>query len=378
MIGTMSISPVQSAADQRAFCEFPYCLYRDDPCWIPPLRSSERQRWSSARNASLAARWCRRFLLRAGGKVVGRVAAIVDPGFCRLWAPDTGFFGFFECIEDSTAAANLFAAVEDALREKGKSRMLGPVNLTTHDEVGLLVDGFNSPPMILSPYNPHYYEALFDRCGLSPHHDYHAYAWEPSASHTRAVDRLLDRVSRGQRSSGCARVRHMDAQLRDDENRLLFELYNATFAANWGFVPLTWREYGERSAELQSFYRPEYVTFAEVDGRAVGFAMTLPDVNEALAKARGRLFPIGWLRLGRAIRHLGGVRLILLGVLPEFRGRGIAVLLANEQAKAVRHLGARRAELSLVQESNSKMRRVIDAFGGVKCKTYRLFQKAFC
>jgi GNAT superfamily N-acetyltransferase len=106
--------------------------------------------------------------------------------------------------------------------------------------------------------------------------------------------------------------------------------------------------------------------------------MTLPDINEALAKARGRLFPIGWLRLARAIRHLGGVRLILLGVLPEFRGRGIAVLLADEQAKAVRHFGVRRAELSLVQESNSKMRRVIDAFGGVKCKTYRLFEKAFC
>ena len=375
MVGTMNISPVESVADQRAFCELPYRLYRDDPCWIPPLRSAERQRWSSERNASLATRWCRRFLVRASGKLVGRVAAIVDPEFCRLWEPDVGFFGFFECIEDSEAAAGLFEAVEDVLREKGKSRMLGPVSLTTHDEVGLLVGGFDSPPMILSPYNPRYYEALLGRYGFSPCHECYAYAWRPDASHTAAVDRLLKRVSRQQRSSEQVQVRHMDPRRREVENRLLFELYNATFASNWGFVPLTWREYCERSASLQSFYRPEYVTFADVGGRAVGFAMTLPDVNEALAKAGGRLFPIGWLRLARAIRRLGGVRLILLGVLPEYRGRGIAALLAHEQAKTVRHFRARRAELSLVQETNGKMQRVIKAFGGVKCKTYRLFEK---
>jgi hypothetical protein len=153
----MSISPAKSATDQRTFCELPYQLYRNDPHWIPPLRSAERRRWSPRHNASLGARWYRRFLVRVNGKPRGRVAAIVDPEFCQCWEPDAGFFGFFECVDDSEAAAGLFEAAENALREKGKSRMLGPVNLTTHDEVGLLVEGYNSPPMILSPYNPPYY-----------------------------------------------------------------------------------------------------------------------------------------------------------------------------------------------------------------------------
>ena len=180
----------------------------------------------------------------------------------------------------------------------------------------------------------------------------------------------------GSKARERVRVRHMDPQRREAENRLLFELYNATFASNWGFVPLTWREFSERSEVFQSFYRPEYVTLAEVGGRTVGFALTLPDVNEALAAAKGRLFPLGWLRLALARRKLGGARLILLGVLPEFRGRGIAALLAEEQVKSARHFHARRAELSLVQETNKKMLHVISAFGGVKCKTYRLFVKA--
>ncbi|MHC4398435.1 MAG: GNAT family N-acetyltransferase, partial [Planctomycetota bacterium] len=329
------------------------------------------------RNASLAARWHRRFLARVNGKPSGRVAAIVDPEFCRRWEPDAGFFGFFECIEDSEAAAGLLESVEDALRQVGKSRMLGPVNLTTHDEVGLLVEGFDSPPMILSPYNPPYYEALLGRCGFSRRHDYHAYSWRPDACRTAAVDRLLNRVSRQQCLSEQVQVRHMDPRQRKVEDRLLFELYNASFASNWGFVPLTWREYRERSESFRPFYRPEYVTLAEVGGGAVGFAVSLPDINEALAKAGGRLLPIGWLQLARAIRRLGGVRLVLLGVLPEFRGRGIAALLADEQAKTACRFGARRVELSLVQETNGSIRHLIKAFGGVKCRTYRLFEKTF-
>ncbi len=377
MVGTVSVSPVESAADQRAFCALPYRLYREDPCWVPPLRSAERRRWSAAWNASIATRWFRRFLVRVNGQPSGRIAAIVDPEFCRRWDPDAGFFGFFECIQDPEAAAGLFEAAAGALRERGKSRMLGPVNLSTHDEVGLLVEGFDSPPMILSPYNAGYYEALLIGCGFRPRHDYHAYSWRPDAARGAAIDRLLNRASRKPRSSKLVQVRQMDPRRREAEDRLLFELYNASFASNWGFVPLTWCEYCGRSASFQAFYRPQYVTIAEVDGRAVGFALSLPDVNEALTKIGGRLFPLGWLRLPGVLRRLGGVRLILLGVLPEFRGRGIAALLADEQTKMARHFGARRVELSLVDETNSKVRHLIAAFGGVRGKTYRLFEKPF-
>jgi GNAT superfamily N-acetyltransferase len=299
----------------------------------------------------------------------------VDPEFCQRWEPEAGFFGFFECVDDPEAAAGLFEAVEGALREKGKTRMLGPVNLTTHDEVGLLVEGFDSPPMVLSPYNPPFYEALLNRCGLSPCHDYYSYSWRPDASREPPVNRLLKRISQQRDSSKHVRVRRMDPRHREAENRLLFELYNTTFTSNWGFVPLTWCEFLGRSKSFQSFYRPEYLIFAEIDGRAVGFALTLPDINEALAKAGGRLLPMGWLQLARGIRRLCGARLLLLGVLPEFRGLGVAALLAEEQAKTARRFRVRRAELSLVHEANRRMRHVINAFGGAKCRTYRVFEK---
>jgi GNAT superfamily N-acetyltransferase len=371
----ISVTPVESAADGREFCELPYRLYSKDPCWVPPLRCTELERWSAQKNASLASRWCRRFLARVDGQPAGRIAAIVDPEFCNRWEADAGFFGFFECIDDRAAAAGLVEAVERELRGKGKTTLLGPVNLTTHGEVGLLVDGFDSPPMVLSPYNPPYYEGLLSSCSFSGRADYHAYSWHPGTSRAAALDRLLGRFSRRHTSSECVRLRSMDPSRRDVENRLLFQLYNVTFASRWGFVPLTWQEFAERADVFQSFYRPEYVTLAEVADRAVGFALALPDVNEALAAVKGRLFPFGWLRLAVARRRLGGVRLMLLGVLPEFRGRGIAALLAEEQAKAARRLRARRVELSLVHENNKEMQHVISAFGGVRCKTYRLFEK---
>lgn len=373
--GRLAVAPVESAREDREFRALPYHLYRGDACWVPPLRSDEKRRWLPRHNASLRTRWVRRFLVRRAGHTVGRVAAIVDPQFAERWEPGAAFFGFFECTEDHEACRALLGAVEDSLRGRGVGRVLGPVNLTTNDEVGLLVQGFQFPPMILSPYHPAYYRALLEGVGFTPRIDYHAYAWTPAAETGPAVSRVVRFAARA--TVGAAVVvrpsvpRHWDAELR-----MLHELYNACFADLWGFVPVTWEELLERAEGFRPFYRPELALFAECGGRPVGFALALPDVNEALAHVGGRLWPLGWLRLLLRLRHTRAARFILLGVVPSFRGRGVAVLLAAAMAAAGRRLGIRRGELSLVQAENGRVRTIIEAFGGVPVKTYRLYEKS--
>jgi GNAT superfamily N-acetyltransferase len=369
----LRVSPVEDRESHRQFCDLPYRLYQSDPCWVPPLRSDESRRWSPKHNASLRLRWCRRFIARRGSAVVGRVAAIIDEEFARRWSPGAGFFGFFECAEDAEAAHALLTTVEAALRSARCGQILGPVNLSTNDEVGLLVAGHDSPPMLLSPYNPPRYERFVLEAGFAPLCDYHAYDWLADRPHAPSVDRLLRRLAGS--ASGLV-LRPSQPRRWDEDARLLFELYNVSFAPTWGFVPLTWQEFSERAAAFRPFYRPELVLFAELRGRPVGFALVLPDVNEALARIDGRLWPFGWLRLLLGMRRIRAARFLLLGVLPNATGAGIAPLLAHAAADAARRLGIRRAELSLVHDDNRRVRHVIEAFGGKRCKTYRLYEKA--
>jgi GNAT superfamily N-acetyltransferase len=369
----LCVRPVTDRASHRAFCDLPYDLYRSDPYWVPPLRKEERRRWSPEHSASLLRRWCRRFVARRGGQVVGRVAAVIDEEFARRWSPGAGFFGFFECGDDGAAARALLGAADAALRAEGCGCVIGPVNMTTHDEVGLLVAGHDSRPMLLSPYNPPRYERYVLDAGFAPLCDYHAYDWSADRPHAPSVDRLLRRLSAP--ASGLV-LRESEPRRWDQETRQLFELYNACFADVWGFVPLAWDEFAERAATFRPFYRPELVVFAEVRGRPVGFALVLPDVNEALAPVGGRLWPFGWLRLLLGLRRVRSARFLLLGVLPEAAGAGVAPLLAHHAAEAARRLGIRRAELSLVHGDNRRVRHVIEAFGGNVVKTYRLYEKS--
>jgi GNAT superfamily N-acetyltransferase len=368
----LEITPVTTQALHRDFCQLPYDLYRGDPRWVPPLRREENRRWSPEHNASLRRRWCQRFLARREGHVVGRIAAIVDEELCRRWLPESGLFGFLECVDDVDVLRGLIDAVEEALGRRGMRQMLGPVNLSTHDEVGLLVEGHDSAPMLLSPYNPPYYANLLSAVGLQPRYDYHAYRWTPASGHASAIDRLLQWQT--QRDSAIV-IRCSQPRRWPEETRTLFDLYNASFEKTWGFVPLSWDEFDDRARAFRRFYDPELVLFAEIEQKPVGFALVLPNVNEALAFVGGRLWPFGWLRLALAVPRIHSARFVLLGVLPEATGRGVAGLLAYEAARVSRRKGLREAELSLVHGDNRQIIRVIKAFGGVPCKTYRLFEK---
>jgi len=374
MAGAVEVNVVESRADNSAFIGLPYRLYRDDPHWVAPLRMTERQRWSPRHNSSLKLRWVRRFVARRHGRVMGRIAAIVDREFADRWKAESGFFGFFESADDGEVSAALLAAAEAALKARGVRHVLGPVNLSTQDEVGLLIDGFDRPPTLLSPYNPPWYRGLIESAGYQSCRDYHAYHWTPDQRPAEA-ERTVAAADRAGALAGLV-LRTADPGRWDDEVRLLYGLYNPSFAGVWGYVPITWDEFSERAESFKPFYRPELVVIAEVNGAAAGFGLVLPDVNEALAGLRGRLLPFGWLRLMRRVPHIRSVRFILLGVHPEHTGHGLAGRIASRMIEEGRKAGVREGELSLVLEGNVGMRRVIDGLGCPRTKTFRLYEKA--
>jgi GNAT superfamily N-acetyltransferase len=305
--------------------------------------------------------------------VVGRIAAIVDPQFVMRWEA-AGFFGFFECGDDVEAAAALLRAAEAFAARQGLAKMLGPVNLSTHDEVGFLVAGHDSPPLILSPYNPCFYPRLVEAAGYRAGRHYDSYLWTPAAATSPAVARVLRRAAA--RDGGGPRLRHLDPGRWNDELRRIFAVYNEAFADLWGFVPIGWDEFRSRAKEFRNFYRPELVIIAEVAEQVVGFGLVLPDINGALKPLKGRLFPCGMLRLARAVPRVRSGRFILLGVLPGHSGYGLAALISHAMAEAGRALGMHTVELSLVQDGNAAMRHVIESFDAPPVKRYCLFEKA--
>ena len=281
--------------------------------------------WDPEVNPSLAGRTFRRFVAWRGGTPVGRVVAFVDPAFAGRWGPGTGGFGFFETVDDGEVAGCLFQAAEQALRAEGVGRVLGPINLSFHDEMGLLVGGFDAAPSLLTPFNPGYYGRLVEQCGYRPLFDQHAYQWTLGAALHPAVRRAARRVA----AQGTT-VRAFRPGDWEREVRMLHRLYNASFSEAWGFVPISWEDFHTRAREFRAWYRPELVRIAEARGRPVGFALALPDVSPLLARVRGRLWPFGAPYLVLRIGRLRQARLMLLGVLPEFTARGVAACLAED------------------------------------------------
>jgi GNAT superfamily N-acetyltransferase len=363
------VRPVLDEADARAFNRLPEKLYARDPFWVAPLRNQEQQRWSLRHNPFLQTRWHRRFVAWRGRDPVGRVAAIRDDLFARRWSEGAGFFGFFESEDDPVTARSLLETAEASLDHIHCTHVFGPVNLSTHEEVGFLVQGYERRPMVLSPYNPPFYPGMAEAAGYSKALELQCYEWRRELTPRTEVARLRARSGEG------LRIRSSDPGRWDEENRILFDLYNRCFANLWGFVPLTWPEYCRLSGSFRPFYRPELVLFAERDGRPIGFALTLPDVNEALAPLKGRLLPFGWWHLMRAIRKIRAGRFILIGVDPEETGHGVAFELSYRMMESAIRLGFDRTDLSLILDTNERMKKVITTYGWPLSSVYRLYRK---
>lgn len=348
----------------------PYSLYRADPYWVPPLRVAQKELFNTGKHPFYANAAAEFLLAVRDGRVTGRIAAILDRNFNRFQDEEAGFFGFFECLNDPEAATALLQAAREWLLTRGARIIRGPANPSTNYECGLLVEGFDSSPMVMMSYNPPYYAALLEGAGLRKGKD--LWAWTSSTSSV-AAEKALRVGDHALKSKGVT-VRPINTKDFQADVEKVWKIYNAAWARNWGFVPMTREEFLLSAKEMKQILDPELVLLGEVDGRVVGFALALPDINQALRRAGGRLFPFGLLRILYYGRLVTSVRVLALGVVEEYRTAGVAAAFYATLIRNSRRLGYGDFKLSWTLEDNVLINRSMRALGASRYKTYRIYE----
>ncbi len=373
---SIQLTPVSSGADLKEFVELPFRIYLGDPNWVPPLRSDVR--WMLDQEKNPFWRHARRelYLARRDGRVVGRIAAIVDESHNLVHGDRTAFFGFFESENHQEVAAALLNATEDWVREvfPACDKLRGPMNPSMNDEFGALVPDDSEPgsPMIMMTYNPGWYLDLFAKAGFRKEKDVVAIL-------APVLDHSGDRLGRLARAvlkrNPSLKVRTIRMNRFAEELATVKELYNRAWEKNWGFVPMTSAEIDAMAKKLKPILYPPYVWFAEIDGQPAAFMLGVPDFNQVLRKLGGSLFPFGWLKFLLEKKKIDQVRLMAFGVLPEFRKRGIdAVLYYLSMQEGVK-AGAKRGEFSWMLEDNEAILKDLEIFGGKIYRRYRLVSR---
>ncbi|HEX3622023.1 MAG TPA: GNAT family N-acetyltransferase [Acidimicrobiales bacterium] len=359
---------------RRRFIDLPFRIHGHDPSWVPPLRYAVWDRLSSRHPAGEHQEWAL-WTAHRHGRPVARIGACIDRLFDRFQAKSWLWVGFFEAFDDAEAAAALFETAWDWGRRHGATTAVGPASFTTNDECGLLVDGFDSAPSVLTTHNPPYYERLWTAAGWEPAMD--LWGWRGDLDTNPGLSdrqrRSLDRLSR----SHDFEVRELDMKDFDADVLRFFQVYSSAWERNWGFAPMTEAEVRHLAKDLKQIVDPSLVLFAQRStGETVGAALALPDVNESLRSVRsGRLLPFGWVRLLVGTRRAHGVRVLALGVDSEVRSRALGPLLYHELAQRIMaRPHATWAEGSWVLASNTAMNRACEALGGRHVKTWRMYE----
>jgi GNAT superfamily N-acetyltransferase len=378
----LQISPVGTDAELLEFISFPWQVYRDDPYWVPPLISERRSFLDPTKNPFFEHARAGYFLARRDGRVVGTIGAFTNDRYNEFHEINTGFFGFFEVLDDPEAAAALLETAEKWAAEHGHEAILGPAQFSTNDECGLLVDGFEDRPRILMTYNPPRYRTYLEAGGYVKAMDLWAYSLDlKDFQGGSAIPHKLVRVAEKVAARGKLHVRNVNLKDFDAELERVKRIYNKSWERNWGFVPMTDPEFVRLGEQMRAFLDPDLVVVVEHEGEAVGFGLTVPDLNQPLWKAYpkpGRPEALTMARLMWNWKVRGQVdwlRVIALGVLPEYRAQGVDALMYFETAKRALPKGYKFAEMSWILENNDMMNRAIRALGGKVYKTYRMYEK---
>jgi GNAT superfamily N-acetyltransferase len=367
----LELTEVRSPRQLKEFIRLPYSVYPEGSLYVPQLEGELRKEFSPDKNPFFKHAKAKYFTVHADGAPAGRVAAIVNELHNGYHREKTGFFGFFECLNNQDAAGLLLSRVADELKAEGMHTMRGPVSFSTNDECGLLVEGFDKPPMLMTPYNPPYYAGLIEGVGLRKVKDLYAYIYEVGES---LPDKMLRAASFAEARG--VTVRPIRKENFDAEMMAFKEVYNSAWAENWGFIPLTDEEIMFKGKLLKSIVVPELTLIAEAGGETVGFLGLLPDMNRVLKHMRGRLNPITIIKALYYSRRVRDLRLLLLGIKPSHRTRGVDALLYREAFRAGRRLGYRRAEFSWILEDNEAMIRVIELMDCALYKKFRIYEKS--
>ena len=367
----VTVRTVSGKKDLRRFIKFPWKIYGGNGYWVPPLISDRKKLVDRDRNPFYRHAEMELFLAEKEGEVVGRIGAILNHLHNSFQSENIGFFGFFESVNDRPVATAMFDTARNWLRSKGVTAMRGPASPSMNDECGLLIEGFEESPTVMMPYNPPYYADLFEAYGLRKVMDLYAYALYKDRVELGKILRLAEVVRRRQ----SLQIRSIDMKNFRRDVGIVKEIYNKAWSSNWGFVPLTDEEIDFLADDLKKILDPDFASFAEVNGKDVGFSLALPDINQVLKRIpSGRLFPFGLLKFLLYRTKIDNVRLIITGVIKEYQRRGIDAVLYSEILHRAAAKGIYRGEASWILETNKMMSSGLDAMNAVCSKTYRMYQ----
>jgi GNAT superfamily N-acetyltransferase len=375
-VSTLVIRHVAGRRDLNRFIELPFRLRRGEPRWVPPLRFERREFLDRSKNPYFEHAEAEYFLCERDGEVVGRVTAQIDRRWDEFRGGNDGMFGFFEAENDPDVVRALIDAAAAWLVERGRARMLGPMDFTTNDEVGLLIDGYDEPSMILEPWHPPYYRELLEGLGLEKAIDLYMWKlwlgelWEGNDFHP-----MLHAAAQKSREEGVV-VRDMRKRDMEAEVARFRDVYNEAWGDNWGFVPITEAEVAFQAKNLKTVLDEHWAMIAEHDGEVVGAALTLPDVDQALRRMNGRLLPIGWWHFVRRRRYIDRLRVFALGVRHAYQHLGVAAALYERHVQMAAEYGPRGGHMGWILETNEAMNRAMEGMGGEIVQRYRVYERS--
>jgi GNAT superfamily N-acetyltransferase len=358
----------------RTFIDFPHDLYEGDPNYVPMLYMEQEALLNPRKSPFFRHSTAEYFMAYDDGRPVGRIAAILNRNHIAFTGRREGFFGFFDVVNDAHTTAALLATAEQWLRQQGVEKVIGPANFSTNETCGLLVENFEQPPMVMMTYNAPYYATLLEGLGFSKHVDLLCYWMKPGdvpASVVEASQRLEERLA----ERGIV-VRKINMRRFEEELDKFLPVYNASWAENTGFVPMTEAEVRQIAKDLRPIIDPELVFFAEKDGQTIGVSLTVPNINEILIRLkRGRLFPFGIFRLLFGLRNIRTARVVALGTLQEYRRLGIDTCFYVRTQQAAVRRGIIEGEASWILDNNAMMNRAMERLGARVYRKYRLYEK---
>ena len=374
-VGAVEIREVSGKKMLMDFIRVPWRIYRDDPNWIPPLLMERKEAFSNKHPYFMHATW-RAWIAFQDGRPVGRITAQIDDLHQQRYQGKTGFFGLIEAPDDQRVFSALFDTAESWLREHGMLQVCGPFNLSINQEIGILTEGFDSPPCIMTSHSPRYYGPAIERCGYQPVQELLAYEIDIHTYTAPAIMRDLI-----YRTADRVRVVQLNHKTMETDFEVMRDIFNDAWRNNWNFVPFTREEFRAVGKELLTVVPHDFLQIANVDGEPAGFIALLPDINSAIADLNGRLLPFGWAKLLWRLKvgFPKRCRVALMGVRQKYQntifGPAMAYMLVDSVIKPGMSRGAERVELSWILRQNKPTRNMIEKFGGKITKRYQMYSK---
>ena len=373
MTAAPTILPVRSRRDRRDFLRFERDHYAGDPNWVPPIWAERKKLVGFKPHPFYDDAEATAFLARRDGRVIGRVVAIVNHAHNRHYDERRGFFGFFECEDDETTATSLLNTAAEHLRDKGMTAVRGPIHPSLNYEVGCLVDGFDTPPTFLIPYNHAYYDRLIKSAGFEKSQD--VFSFQAHVDLLNDLDPKMKFVVDEAAKRFDVKCRPIDKSNFDADVRAFLDIYNRSLQQTWGYVPMSPAEVADQAKGLKLLIVPELTSIAEIDGKPVGAGFGMLDYNPIIKRIGGHIFPFGWLRILTDYKKLDRLRLISTNVLPEYQKWGLGILTIARMLPGAIDFGVEIGEFSWVLESNRLSANTIRRGGAKLFKTHRIYDR---